>query len=130
MLSDDEVEAVATFRMALRKFEQRTAVLVRSCGLTPQRYVLLLAVRSGGNPTVSAIAAALDMPQTTVTDLITRAAEIGLVRKTVAEHDRRVVECSLTAEGERRLTCAVRALAEERAALAQALDEAAQLHPA
>ena len=128
-LTDAEVEAVARFRLALRRFEARTEVLVRGCGLTPQRYVLLLAVRAAGQMTVSEIAAALEMPQTTVTDLVARAADAGLLAKTVAEHDRRVVHCTLTGEGELRLARAVRALAEERAMLAQALDDAAQLHP-
>lgn len=132
-LEDSEILAVAGFRFALRRFEQQTDALVRACGLTPQRYMLLLAVRSAqvtiGHATVSAIARELQMPQTTVTDLVARAADVGLIAKDGDNTDARVVRITLTGEGDRRLTCAIRSLAGERANLRRALLDATTRHP-
>jgi DNA-binding MarR family transcriptional regulator len=133
-LEDSEILAVASFRFALRRFEQHTDALVRACGLTPQRYLLLLAVRSAqvtvGYATVSTIARELLMPQTTVTDLVARAADVGLIAKDGHNTDARVVRITITGEGDRRLACAIRRLAGDRANLRQALLEATQRHPA
>ena len=69
----EQLADVARFRLALRHFEHRTAQAVKRCGLTPQRYLLLLVVettRERGGATVSSLARDLEMPQTTVTDLV------------------------------------------------------------
>lgn len=132
-LDDDEILAVAGFRFALRRFEQQTDALVRGCDLTPQRYLLLLAVRSAqvaaGYATVSTIARELRMPQTSVTDLVARAADVGLVAKDDDSSDARVVRITVTGEGDRRLACAIRSLTEERSNLRGALLEAGRRHP-
>ena len=133
-LEDSEILAVASFRFALRRFEQHTDALVRGCGLTPQRYMLLLAVRSAqvttGYATVSTIARELLMPQTTVTDLVARATDVGLITKDGDSTDARVVRITITGEGDRRLACAMRSLDGERANLRLALLEATERHPA
>jgi DNA-binding MarR family transcriptional regulator len=129
-VGESEILAVAEFRLTLRRFEQQTATLVRACGLTPQRYLLLLAVRSAqathGFATGSQIANDLRMPQTTVADLIARAVGVGLLAKESAEADGRVVQITTTPEGDERLACAIRRLAGERADLELALSQAAE----
>jgi DNA-binding MarR family transcriptional regulator len=131
---DAETLAVARFRFALRRFERRTDSLVRGCGLTPQRYLLLLAVRStratGGRATVSTIAHDLQMPQTTVTDLVARAVAAGLVVRHAEPADGRVAQLVLTTEGGRRLARAIAALNGARGELRRALIEASRLFPA
>ncbi len=131
-MDDHEILAVASFRLALRRFEQQTEKLVRGRGLTPQRYLLMLTVRSAqiteGYATVSQIARDLRMPQTTVTDLVSRAADVGLLAKDDHGEDGRVVRITVTAEGERRLESAIQSLAGERADLEAALAEAARLY--
>ncbi len=133
-LDDSEILAVTRFRFALRRFEQHTDALVRGCRLTPQRYMLLLAVRSAqvtvGYATVSTISRELLMPQTTVTDLVARAADAGLITKDGDSKDARIVRITITDEGDRRLACAIRSLAGDRANLRQALLEATRRHPA
>ncbi len=132
-LEDREALAVARFRFALRRFERRTDSLVQQCGLTPQRYLLLLAVRAAqataGHASVSAIGRDLEMPQTTVTDLVARAVDAGLLDRRTANDDGRVGEITLSAEGARRLTCSIRSLGNERADLRRALIEASRLFP-
>ena len=133
VITDKDILAVAAFRLALRQFEQQTDALVRACNLTPQRYLLLLAVKSAqashGFATGSQIAHDLAMPQTTVADLIARAVNTGLLTRTRGSTDARVVHITTTPEGDRRLRCAIRRLAGERANLERALSQAAQRHP-
>jgi DNA-binding MarR family transcriptional regulator len=132
-LEEHEVLAIARFRFALRRFEQTTDAIIRKCGLTPQRYLLLLAVCSGsadgGTATVSGIGRDLQMPQTTVTDLVARAVDVGLLEKAAVADDGRIARISLTAEGHARLTRTVRRLQRERTDLRQALIEALQAYP-
>jgi len=125
----EQLADVARFRLALRHFEHRTAQAVKRCGLTPQRYLLLLVVettRERGGATVSSIARDLEMPQTTVTDLVARAVDIGLLDRT-AGADGRVSHIRVTAEGRRRLLDAVDALRAERSQLRQTLVELTNL---
>jgi len=133
LLEEGEVLAVARFRFAIRRFEQRTDALLRECGLTPQRYLLLLAVHAaqmaGGHATVSAIGRELEMPQTTVTDLVARAVDTGLLQRTTSTDDGRVSRIVLTPEGDRRLRRAIERLGSDRTMLRQALVEATRLFP-
>ena len=88
--SDAELLAVARFRLALRLFEQRTDTLVRQCGLTPRRYLLLLTVRAAeadvGYATVTSTGRDMAMPQSTTADLVSRAVDVGLLEKHASAH--------------------------------------------
>lgn len=124
-IGSDELVDVARFRIALRHFEHRTAQAVKRCGLTPQRYLLLLVVATtgdAGGATVTTVSRDLEMPQTTVTDLVARAVDIGLLDRSQGV-DGRVSHLSVTAEGRRRLLAAVDALRAERSQLRQTLVE-------
>ena len=126
-----DVRRVAAFRAALREFDARTSAVTRNCGLTPQRYLLLLMVK--GTPdgeeqaTISELALRLFVGQTTVSDLVTRAVDAGLLRRCEHPTDARATLVRLTQEGERRLACALRGLRNDRVALAAALSSADQL---
>ena len=113
-----DVVIVAEFRSALRKFMRRTELVADSCGLTPQRYLLLLMIKGApdgsGRSTVTELAEHLQLAQSTVTELVKRAEESGLVRREGAEHDGRVARLQLTDEGERRLARVFRAHEDER----------------
>ena len=125
----EQLADVARFRLALRHLEHRTAHAVKRCGLTPQRYLLLLVVettRQRGGATVSSIARDLEMPQTTVTDLVARAVDTRLLDRT-AGADGRVSHIGVTAEGRRRLLAAVCTLRAERSQLRQTLVELTNL---
>jgi DNA-binding MarR family transcriptional regulator len=120
-LSTEDVVAVAEFRASLRAFLRNTEQTARRAGLTPQRYLLLLMIKGAPDgserSTVTALSERLRLAQSTVTELVRRAEEAGLLDRAASESDGRVAHLRLTDEGERRLNNAVRNLAEERDAL-------------
>ena len=120
-----EPQRVAAFRFALLGFLRETERVARRCGLTPQRYLLLLMIKgaAGGDEraTVSELSERLLLAQSTVTELVDRAGEAGLIRRSASPDDARVAYVALTPEGERSLMCAFRGLAAERRALRDAI---------
>jgi DNA-binding MarR family transcriptional regulator len=120
-LSAEAAMRAAEFRSALRRFLRRSERIARSSGLTPQRYLLLLmikgAVDGSEKSTVTELAERLQLAQSTVTELVRRAEEVGLVERETSALDGRVAHLRLTEEGERRLTKAVVRLTGERDAL-------------
>jgi DNA-binding MarR family transcriptional regulator len=125
-----DVIAVAEFRAALRQFLRRSERVARLSGLTPQRHLLLLMIKGapGGDEqsTVTQLSERLQLAQSTVTELVRRAEEAGLIERTQSERDARVAHLRLTAEGERRLMLSFTELETERAQLRDAfahLDE-------
>jgi DNA-binding MarR family transcriptional regulator len=120
MTTSDAI-AVAEFRSALRVFLRRSERVARKSGLTPQRYLLLLMVKGapGGDErsTVTELAERLQLAQSTVTELVSRAEAAGLIAREQSKTDARVAHLRLTREGERRLGLAFTALGTERAQL-------------
>jgi|SRR5579871_5444470 len=113
-----DVIAVAEFRAALRQFLRRSERIARHCGLTPQRYMLLLMIK--GSPTgteqstVTELSQRMQLAQSTVTELVRRAEEAGLVEREQSQLDARVAHLRLSDEGERRLMQSFTELAKER----------------
>jgi DNA-binding MarR family transcriptional regulator len=122
----DEFVLVAEFRSALRTFLRRSERAARANGLTPQRYLLLLMIRGAGDgsgrSTVTELAERLQLAQSTVTELVRRAEEVGLVERTASSQDGRVAHLRLSEEGDRRLVAAFTDLATERAQLRRAFE--------
>ncbi|MDQ3894233.1 MAG: MarR family transcriptional regulator [Actinomycetota bacterium] len=118
---------IAEFRVALRAFLRRSERIARGWGLTPQRYLLLLAIKGApdGSQRLSftELAQRLQLSRNTVTELCARAEESGLIRREPAEHDARVVYLRLTDEGNRRLCGAVIDNEAERSDLVHAFGE-------
>lgn len=121
----DEYVRVAEFRSSLRRFLRRSEKVARSAGLTPQRYLLLLMVKGAADgserSTVTQLSERLQLAQSTVTELVGRAEEAGLLRREPSGLDGRVAHVRLTEEGERRLAEAFTGLESERKELRQAL---------
>jgi DNA-binding MarR family transcriptional regulator len=124
-LSLADVARVADFRAALRAFLRKSEQNARRSGLTPQRYLLLLMIK--GSPdgrersTVTVLAERLQLAQSTVTELVRRAEEAGLVKRAQSADDGRVAYLKLTEEGERRLTRAFTSNEQERQELRAAI---------
>ena len=99
--------------------------MARTSGLTPQWYLLLLLVkgseRGDEQATVGELAVRMQLAQSSITELVNRAAKEGLVCRTASPTDQRVVFISLTPEGERRFNASFRGLAAERKALQDAI---------
>ncbi|MGH2935176.1 MAG: MarR family winged helix-turn-helix transcriptional regulator [Gaiellaceae bacterium] len=123
MALDEELQRAAEFRSSLRRFLHRTDAVTTHAGLTPQRYDLLLMIASAGEVRVTELCDLLHLQQTAVTELVRRSEEAGLVARRSSADDGRVSLLRLTAEGKRRLLRAFDALADDRAALAQAFRE-------
>ena len=119
-----DVVAVAEFRSALRRFMRISERNARGAGLTPQRYLLLLMIKGAPDgsqqSTVTELAERLQLAQSTVTELVGRAEETGLVERERSSDDGRIAHLRLTAEGERRLAESFTSNAAERNALRQA----------
>jgi DNA-binding MarR family transcriptional regulator len=117
----EDVVAVAEFRTALRRFLRRSERVARQSGLTPQRYLLLLMIKGAANgkeqSTVTTLADRLQLAQSTVTELVRRAEETGLVTREQSQDDARVAHLRLTTEGNRRLMQSFTELATERSQL-------------
>src|ERR671934_2809364 len=116
----------AEFRAALRRFLRRSERIARSSGLTPQRHLLLLMIKGApdGNErsTVTELADRLQLAQSTVTELVRRAEEVGLVAREPSSVDGRVAYIRLTDEGERRLARSFTDHATEREELRDAFE--------
>ena len=115
----------AEFRTALRHFLRRAEDVARANDLTPRRYELLLQLKaaSGERLTVAELSEVLQLGQPAASELVQRAEESGLVRRTRVDGDRRHVYIELTRAGEKRLHAAFDGLAGERELLAEVFVE-------
>jgi DNA-binding MarR family transcriptional regulator len=122
--SIDEIASVAEFRAALRAFLRRSERIARQSGLTPQRYLLLLMIKGAADgseqSTVTELSDRLQLAQSTVTELVRRAEEAGLIAREQSAKDGRVAHLRLTDEGERRLLRSFTELGTERRQLRDA----------
>jgi DNA-binding MarR family transcriptional regulator len=120
----EQIVHVAEFRAALRSFLRRNERVARAAGLTPQRYLLLLMIKGAADETerstVTELSERLQLAQSTVTELVRRAEEAGLLEREQSEEDGRVAHLRLTNEGETRLAHAFTDLAAERRELGEA----------
>lgn len=99
------LESAARLRLELRRSLRASEKAAHAYGLTPQRYLLLLAIKAnpGESSTVTQLAELMQINQSTTTELVKRAEQAGLVDRTRSDKDRRVSWLTLTDEGERRL---------------------------
>ena len=126
-LSAAEAVPVAEFRAALRGFLRTSERNSRAAGLTPQRYLLLLMIKGAPDrserSTVTELADRLQLAQSTVTELVRRAEETGLLERERSSDDGRIAILRLTEEGDRRLTEVFRSNARERETLSRAFEQ-------
>lgn len=125
----ERVIRIAEFRAGLRTFLRRTDDICRDWGLTPQRYVLLLAIKGApdGSERLSFtdIADRLRLSRNTVTELCARAETAGLLMREPSERDLRVTYLRLTKDGERRLMGVLRDSDGSRSELMEAFESLA-----
>ena len=122
---DNQYVHVAEFRSALRRFLRHTETVARSAGLTPQRYLLLLMIKGAPDgserSTVTELSERLQLAQSTVTELVGRAEQAGLLIRRPSKTDARVAYVCLTDEGERRFERAFATLESERETLRETI---------
>jgi DNA-binding MarR family transcriptional regulator len=123
-----EFREAAELRRRLRRFLAHGDAMVRRCGLTPQRYLLLLAIKGAPDGsesrTLGDLASDLGLAQSSATELVDRAEAAGLVERGGSPDDGRVVHIRLSQEGEHRLAESFAAVREDREQLLAHLDHA------
>ena len=121
-----EAARVAEFRVALRRFQRQTEIVARACGITPAWYQVLLQIKGAPDlserTTVTELARRLQLAQSSVTELVARIAQAGLVERSPSPSDARVVHLRLSTKGEEIFARAFRNLAAEREALLEAVE--------
>jgi DNA-binding MarR family transcriptional regulator len=124
--SSDDYAHVAAFWRALRRFLRRTEEVARANGLTPQRYRLLVMIKGAADgsqrATVTRLCEELQLGQSTVTELVARSEDAGLLHRETSPDDARVVFLQLTEDGEQRLAAVVSELNHERQQLARLVE--------
>lgn len=105
-LTKQDFEALARFRFGIRRYLRFSEETVRSHGVTPQQYQLMLALK--GYPgrdwaVVRELADRLQLRHHSVVELVDRAQGQGLVQRTADPDDARAVRVVLTADGEQLL---------------------------
>lgn len=115
-LLDAEYIALAEFRYQLRRFSRHMEEQVRSLGVNPQQYQVVLAVRGlpeGEAPTVTRLAERMQLNHNSMVELIDRCEHAGLLRRTRSDSDRRQVTLAITSRGKGLLRKLGRAAREE-----------------
>jgi DNA-binding MarR family transcriptional regulator len=111
----------------LRSFLRSSERIGRENGLTPQRHLLLLMIKGAPDgsesSTVSELVERLELAQSTVTELVGRAEEAGLIEREASRTDARVAHLRLRPEGERRLARVFQAHDGERRRLLELVHE-------
>jgi DNA-binding MarR family transcriptional regulator len=120
-----EYVQAAALREALRGFQRRSEQVTSGRGITPRTYQLMLMIKAArdGSESVrpSELEERLQLGKSTVTELVLRCEERGLVRRELDRSRRRGISISLTPLGQRRLADIVSELGDERQRLIEIL---------
>jgi DNA-binding MarR family transcriptional regulator len=123
----EKYRAAAALRAALRRFSRESERIAREERLTPRQYLLLLLIKGAADgserSTVTELARQLQLTQSTVTELVRRAEDAGLLTREASRDDARVTWLSLSREGEDRLSKAFSRHAPQRRNLMAILGE-------
>jgi DNA-binding MarR family transcriptional regulator len=125
--SSDEYAQAAALREALRGFQRRSEDITNANGVTQRTYQLLLMIKTAraGNARagLAELEERLQLGRSTVTELVLRSEQRGLVRRELDHDRRRGISIRLTPPGERRLARVVAQLGDERHRLIDLLTE-------
>lgn len=95
--------ALIALRQILRATEISSRALAKTCGLTPSQLILMQIIDGDANATAGFIAREASLSQATVTALLDRLEERGLVRRQRDVTDKRRIYVVLTEDGARTL---------------------------
>lgn len=126
-LDKADFERLAELRHALRRFARQTELEARQRGVSPQQYLLMLAIKGfpgRDRANITELAERLQVRHNAVIGLVNRAESHGLVARIqdADRADRRVVLVKLTPGGERLLQAMAEALRNERARVRAAVE--------
>ncbi|HYP58893.1 MAG TPA: MarR family transcriptional regulator [Thermomicrobiales bacterium] len=123
-LTDEDFQALAAFRAALRQFVRFSEEAARDAGLTPQQHQALVAIRGHVGdepPTVGELAEALQVKHHSAVGLVDRIVQRGFARREPSTVDNRRVHVAITPAGDDVLRSLTAAHREEHRQLADVL---------
>jgi DNA-binding MarR family transcriptional regulator len=100
--ADVEVELAARLRVAVARLARQLRQQAGT-GLSPSQQSALVTIETEGPMTLGDLAQAEQVAPPSITKVVARLEDDGLVSRAVDDNDRRVVRVSITAEGRRRL---------------------------
>ncbi|OLF71350.1 transcriptional regulator [Maricaulis sp. W15] len=95
----DHDEILVALRRITRAIDLQSKRLVKATGLTAPQLVVIDTLRKQGNLSPSAIARAVSLSQATITSILDRLTQAGLVERVKSDTDKRVVMARLTETG-------------------------------
>jgi DNA-binding MarR family transcriptional regulator len=100
-IEQKQIEALAGFRTALRRFLAFSEEATRAAGITPQQYQALLSIKAQPHDKMALgdLGAELLLKANSTVQLVDRLTRKGLVRRQRSDRDRRSVQITLTETG-------------------------------
>ncbi|WP_203291555.1 MarR family winged helix-turn-helix transcriptional regulator [Maricaulis parjimensis] len=95
----DHDEILVALRRITRAIDLQSKRLVKATGLTAPQLVVIDTLRKRGDMSPSAIARAVSLSQATITSILDRLVQAGLVERVKSDTDKRVVMAKLTPKG-------------------------------
>lgn len=95
----DHQDVLISLRRILRAADLHAKQIARATGLTPSQLLLLQTIRQLGEVAISRVAKEINLTQATVTTILDRLEQRGLVYRQRDSEDKRVVHALLTADG-------------------------------
>ncbi|MCR9267003.1 MAG: MarR family transcriptional regulator [Alphaproteobacteria bacterium] len=95
----DHDEILVALRRITRAIDLQSKRLVKATGLTAPQLVVIDTLHKQGDMSPSAIARAVSLSQATITSILDRLVQAGLVERVKSDTDKRVVMAKLTAKG-------------------------------
>ncbi|MCL6416117.1 MarR family transcriptional regulator [Aestuariirhabdus sp. Z084] len=92
-------EVLISLRRIIRATDQQSKRMAKSCGLTIPQVMVLRAIDSLGDVTVKRISDDVSLSQATVTTILNRLEDRGLVERLRIQRDKRIVNARLTESG-------------------------------
>jgi len=101
-VTQKQFEALAGFRVALRRFLAFSDAAAAEAGITTQQYQVLLAIKAHAKSriTVGELADELLLTSSAAVQLVDRVVKLGFVERQTAANDRRSTQLVLTDSGE------------------------------
>jgi DNA-binding MarR family transcriptional regulator len=93
-------DVLIAIRRIIRAMDLHSKHLVKTTGLTTAQLLLMQKVQNGDSATIGNLADQIHLSQATVTTILDRLAQRGLIVREVSLQDKRKVHIKLTEEGE------------------------------
>jgi DNA-binding MarR family transcriptional regulator len=120
---NQEVEVLITIRQIIRATDLYSRQLSKKSGLTAPQLLVLQAIQELGAVAISKLSTKVSLSQATVTNILDRLENRGLVARHRSHSDKRVVHATLTEEGEAKIVTAPQPLQDVFSAAFEKLDE-------